>query len=152
MAARLRLRKFMDAEVRRQIMPSGRTILTGQTTSRFSQDLRWGLLSVREVYHRSRALADQLDAPGREHVDKFVGEIAWRDFYFQVLHHFPGVLDDDFNPAMRGLPWRQAKDPRQTFRAMVHGNHGLSHRGRGMRQLSALGFMHNRLRMITSMS
>ena len=130
----------------------GRTKLTGQTTSRFSQDLRWGLLSIREVYRRSRALADQLDeGRGREHVEKFIGEIAWRDFYFQILRHFPGVLDDDFNPATRGLPWRQAWDHAEVFARWCAGTTGFPIVDAGMRQLSALGFMHNRLRMITAM-
>ena len=150
-AARLRLRNFMSAQGAAARYAVGRTVLTGQTTSRFSQDLRWGLLSIREVYHCSRALADQLDARGRENVEKFIGEIAWRDFYFQVLHHFPGVLDDDFNPAMRGLPWRQARDHAALFERWCAGTTGFPIVDAGMRQLSALGFMHNRLRMITSM-
>ncbi len=150
-AARLRLRNFTSARGAVTNYAVGRTRLTGQTTSRFSQDLRWGLLSIREVYHQSRTLADQLDGRGREHVEKFIGEIAWRDFYFQILHHFPGVLDDDFNPATRGLPWRQAQDHADLFERWCTGTTGIPIVDAGMRQLSALGFMHNRLRMITSM-
>ena len=123
----------------------------GQTTSRFSQDLRWGLLSVREVYHRCRASAKEPDAPGRTHIEKFLGEIAWRDFNFQVLYHFPNVLDEEYNSAMRGLPWRRAADRADDFARWCEGRTGFPIVDAGMRQLSALGFMHNRLRMITSM-
>ena len=150
-AARLRLRKFMSAQGTAATYAVGRTILTGETTSRFSQDLRWGLLSVRELCHQARALADELDQRGRENVEKFLGEIAWRDFYFQVLYHFPQILDDDFNPAMRGLPWRQAGDHAAAFERWCTGTTGFPIVDAGMRQLSALGFMHNRLRMIVSM-
>ena len=150
-AARLRLRQFMSARGAAASYAVGRTMLTGENTSRFSQDLRWGLLSIREVYHGARALADQLDGPEREHPEKYIGEIAWRDFYFQILHHFPGVLDEDFNPATRGLPWLPARDHAEIFERWSAGTTGFPIVDAGMRQVSALGFMHNRLRMITSM-
>ncbi len=150
-AARQRLREFVSVNGAASDYAAGRTKLTGRTTSRFSQDLRWGLLSIREVYHETRALADALDRDKRGHVEKFIGEIAWRDFYFQVLHHFPEVLDDDFSPATRGLPWRQAAEQAGIFERWCTGTTGFPIVDAGMRQLSALGFMHNRLRMITSM-
>ena len=150
-AARLRLRNFLSAEGAAANYAVGRTRLTGETTSRFSQDLRWGLLSIREVYHRTRALGDQLAVSRRGNVEKFIGEVAWRDFYFQILYHFPGVLDDDFSPATRGLPWRWARDHAALFERWCTGTTGFPIVDAGMRQLSALGFMHNRLRMITAM-
>ena len=150
-AARRRLQTFVSANGAAMNYAVGRTQLTGQTTSRFSQDLRWGLLSVREVYHRCRTLAAQVEAPAQAHLDKLIGEIAWRDFYFQILHHFPGVLDDDFSPATRGLPWRRASEHRDLFARWGEGTTGFPIVDAGMRQLSALGYMHNRLRMITAM-
>ncbi len=150
-AAQQRLTTFLknDGGVVRYAV--GRTELVGPTTSRFSQDLRWGLLSVREIYHRCRELADSLDAKRRENVDKFFSEIAWRDFYFQVLHHFPNVLDEEYNPAMRKLPFQWAGDCPEDFARWCEGRTGFPIVDAGMRQLSALGYMHNRLRMITSM-
>ena len=150
-AARRRLRTFVHAGGAALQYAVGRTQLTGQTTSRFSQDLRWGLLSVREIYHRCRTLAAQVEAPAQAHLDKLVGEIAWRDFYFQILHHFPGVLDDDFSPATRGVPWRRAGEHGDQFARWCEGTTGFPIVDAGMRQLSALGYMHNRLRMITAM-
>lgn len=150
-AARKRLTEFIQPRGGGSRYAVGRTELSGRTTSRFSQDLRWGLLSVREIYHRCRALAAELDKGGQESVEKFIGEIAWRDFYFQILYHFPNVLDDDFSPAMRGLPWRQAGDHAERFARWCDGTTGFPIVDAGMRQLSALGYMHNRLRMITSM-
>ena len=150
-AARQRLSSFLKPDGGAARYAVGRTELVGRTTSRFSQDLRWGLLSVREIYHRCRALTDELDAKARPDAEKFFGEIAWRDFYFQVLHYFPNVLDEEYNPAMRGLPWRWAANQPEDFARWCEGRTGFPIVDAGMRQLSALGYMHNRLRMITSM-
>lgn len=150
-AARQRLKRFVGARGGIRRYKVGRTELCGPTTSRFSQDLRWGLLSIREIYHTCRALADDLDPSGRESVEKFIAELAWRDFYFQVLDHFPHVLDDDFSPATRGLPWRNAADHVKIFDRWCEGTTGFPIVDAGMRQLSASGYMHNRLRMIVAM-
>jgi deoxyribodipyrimidine photo-lyase len=128
-----------------------RNIPHGATTSRFSQDLRWGLLSIREIHERCQALLPEVDAKGRDSIFKFVRELAWRDFYLQILHHYPEVLADDFNPATRGLPWRSAADEPEAFARWCEGRTGFPMVDAGMRQLARLGFMHNRLRMITAM-
>ncbi len=150
-AARQRLADFVNTRGSIHRYKVGRTELTGPTTSRFSQDLRWGLLSIREIYHACRELADELDLAGRESVEKFIAELAWRDFYFQVLFHYPHVLDDDFSPATRGLPWRTAQSDPKLFDRWCEGTTGFPIVDAGMRQLSALGYMHNRLRMIVAM-
>ena len=150
-AARHRLASFVSKDGGAVRYAVGRTELVGPTTSRFSQDLRWGLLSVREVYHQCRELEAGLESEGRENVEKLVSELAWRDFYFQILFHFPHVLDDDFSPATRGLPWRSEKDHAEMFTRWCEGRTGFPIVDAGMRQLSALGYMHNRLRMITAM-
>ncbi|CAN5487676.1 deoxyribodipyrimidine photo-lyase [soil metagenome] len=112
------------------------------TTSRLSQDLRFGLVSVREVVRRTKAL------PGGQGTSTFLTEIAWRDFYMAVLAHFPEVLDREFNPQWRGLPW---DDDEERFDRWAHGQTGFPIVDAGMRQLAATGFMHNRLRMVVSM-
>jgi len=64
-------------------------------TSRLSQDLRWGTLSIRELYHKAQKCGSE----------QYLKELAWREFYFQILHHFPEVLELEFNADWRGLPW-----------------------------------------------
>ena len=150
-AARGRLASFVKAQGAIKRYAEGRTELTGPTTSRFSQDLRWGLLSAREIYHRCREVAGLLDAKGQDSVQKFISEIAWRDFYFQILFHYPNILDEDFSPATRGLPWKEAKDHEEEFKRWCEGTTGFPIVDAGMRQLSATGYMHNRLRMIVAM-
>ena len=150
-AARQRFNTFVSQAggVGRYVLE--RNVPHGATTSRMSQDLRWGLLSIREIYQRCRSLADQLNAKSREGVDKFVRELVWREFYQQILYHYPEVLDDDFNPSTRGLPWRRAADQPEVFARWCEGRTGFPMVDAGMRQLARLGFMHNRLRMITAM-
>ena len=150
-AARKRLKTFLSAagEARRYALQ--RNIPHGATTSRFSQDLRWGLLSCRDIYASCQSLIDTLDAKGRDSVAKFVRELVWRDFYQQILYHYPEVLAGDFNPNTRGLPWRRAADQPEAFARWCEGRTGFPMVDAGMRQLSQSGFMHNRLRMITAM-
>ena len=121
-------------------------------SSRISQDLRWGLLSAREVFHRCQDLSgdERLPVAAREGVGRYVGEIAWRDFYGQILFHYPEVLDTEFNPAMRGLPWRGVEN-NEDYARWTRGETGFPIVDAGMRQLAATGFMHNRVRMIAAM-
>ncbi len=151
-AAQARLREFLGED---GTVAAGyadhRGTPAGQTTSRFSQDLRWGLLSIRDLYHWVRACADEGSPEVRNSLEKFSSELAWRDFYMQVLYHFPEVLKDAYTPVMRGLPWKWAKDDPEPFARWCEGRTGFPIVDAGMRQLNATGFMHNRLRMITSM-
>ena len=150
-AARKRLGAFLSARGGVKDYATRRNVLGDDTSSRLSQDLRWGLLSIREVFHKARALSAELPAERREHADKFVSEVAWRDFYMQILFFFPNVLDEDFNPATRGLPWVWERDQPDRFKRWCEGSTGFPLVDAAMRQLSGLGFMHNRLRIITSM-
>lgn len=117
-------------------------------TSRLSQDLRHGLVSIREVYARCIAATRDADARGRKGVEKFIGELAWREFYFQILWHFPEVLDREFNAKHRGLPWVQAGEH---FERWKTGTTGFPIVDAAMRELAATGYMHNRARMIAAM-
>ncbi len=150
-AARGRLHAFLNAEGGAAGYAAKRSTPVGQTTSRFSQDLRWGLLSIRELYHAVRAHADESGPETRASMEKFTGELAWRDFNMQVLYHFPNILDEEYTPGMRGLPWRRASDHPEIFARWCEGRTGFPIVDAGMRQMAATGFMHNRLRMITSM-
>ncbi len=117
-------------------------------TSRISQDLRYGLISIRTVYAevlKARAAAGVAETAG---IDVYIKELAWREFYFAILHHFPNVLDEEFNPDWRGLPW---DEPGELFGKWKNGLTGFPIVDAGMRELKATGFMHNRVRMIVAM-
>ena len=117
-------------------------------TSRLSQDLRYGLLSPREVYHRAAAAMERMRGDELRSAETFVNELIWREFYMQVLWHWPQVLERDFNPQYESVRWLE---PGQEFEAWKAGQTGFPIVDAAMRQLNATGFMHNRLRMITAM-
>ena len=117
-------------------------------TSRLSQDLRFGLLSIRSVYAQVAQAHAAAAPPDRAGLLTFMRELAWREFYFAILHHFPEVLTHEFAPQWRGLPWAE---PDQKLTAWQAGQTGFPIVDAGMRELLATGHMHNRVRMITAM-
>ncbi|MBJ7258480.1 MAG: deoxyribodipyrimidine photo-lyase [Chthoniobacterales bacterium] len=145
-AARARLQKFLAGPIHRY--GATRDLMGEDGTSRLSQDLRHGLLSIREVYERSKKAAEGADADGRNCVWKYVAELIWREFYFQILWHYPEVLEHEFNPKYRGMGWDQDE---KKYRAWCEGRTGFPIVDAAMRQLNETGYMHNRSRMITAM-
>jgi len=145
-AARERLTRAIQGKI--QNYAAKRDLPAEDGTSRISQDLRFGLLSVRTIHAKVQQARSQADAAARANIDVYIKELAWREFYFAILHHFPNVLDEEFNADWRGLPWHE---PGPGFDAWKHGRTGFPIIDAGMRELAATGFMHNRLRMITAM-
>ena len=141
-AARKRLARFLDGPI---FEYGQRRDIPGEDgTSRLSQDLRHGTLSIREVYARC-VEADQSKHRG---VQTFINELIWREFYMQVLWHWPEVLEVEFQEEYRGLPWSTDADALERWCA---GQTGFPIVDAGMRQLAATGTMHNRVRMIVAM-
>jgi deoxyribodipyrimidine photo-lyase len=87
------------------------------STSRISQDLRHGLLSIREVYQRLTQAAAETGAAQRKGFETFVNELVWREFYMQVLWFRPDVLEQEYQPETRGLPWAQRDDLLEAWKA-----------------------------------
>jgi len=144
-AARQRLKEAMSAcipnyqERRDQVSEAG--------TSRLSQDLRFGTISIRSVFAAAAEVLAGGGAPAQSAL-VFQKELAWREFYMQILAHFPDVLELEFNAEFRGLPW---DEPGEAFEAWKSGRTGFPIIDAAMRQMLATGFMHNRARMITAM-
>lgn len=116
-----------------------RDVLAASGTSRLSQDLRWGLLSPLEVEARTAGASAGRLAFGRE--------LAWRDFYYHVLWHLPHVTRGPMRP--EAAP-RAYLDDDAAFDTWREGRTGYPVVDAAMRQLLALGWMHNRARMITA--
>jgi deoxyribodipyrimidine photo-lyase len=117
-------------------------------TSRLSQDLRHGLISIRTVYAETMAASASVPSRQRTGFDIFIKELAWREFYFAILRFFPEVLQWEFNPDWRGLAWHDAGPGVEAWK---QGRTGFPIVDAGMRELLATGHMHNRVRMITAM-
>lgn len=134
-AARHRLEAWLTGGLARYADDRDRLDLEG--SSRLSQDVRWGLLSVNELRQRVQGM----DAA------TFERELAWRDFYMHLAWHLPGVLQEPLRPTKRSLPW--SADHAQ-LGAWQEGRTGFPVVDAAMRQLVATGWMHNRARMIVA--
>ncbi len=145
-AARERLRHFLANGLSQY--GDRRNFPARESTSGISQDLRFGLLSIREVFAKTSEKAASLPHAGRSSADKFLSELIWREFYMNILWHYPEVLEHEFIPKYRGMPW---PGKRSDFERWCQGETGFPIVDAAMRQLNATGIMHNRTRMITAM-
>ena len=145
-AARARMKTFLESGLATYGM--GRNALAGTVTSRLSQDLRFGLLSIRELLQKCQEREADFPASGRKSAQKFISELIWREFYLSILWHFPEVLDMEFNPKFRGMIW---PGKRENFELWCAGETGFPIVDAAMRQLNQTGYMHNRARMIVAM-
>jgi deoxyribodipyrimidine photo-lyase len=81
---------------------------------------------------------------------KLQGEIAWRDFYADVLWHQPASAREELVPAMAGLEYDEGPVADQRFQAWAAGRTGFPFVDAGMRQLLGEAWVHNRVRMVVA--
>lgn len=105
-------------------------------TSRLGIHFRFGTISIRQKARKALKLNDT-----------YLSELIWRDFYSQILQHFPKVITEAFRLKYDRIEWRE--DPEQ-FKAWAEGKTGYPIVDAGMRELNATGFMHNRVRMVVA--
>jgi deoxyribodipyrimidine photo-lyase len=113
-------------------------------TSRLSYHLRFGTLSAADACRRVRAAVARRPAL-RCDAEVWLRELAWRDFFTQLLAEHPHVARRSFRP----LPVRWRIDD-AAFRRWQEGTTGYPMVDAGMRELAATGWMHNRARMLTA--
>jgi deoxyribodipyrimidine photo-lyase len=138
-AALSRWSAFRDGELGRYDEQRNLPAIAG--TSRLSADLRWGVLHPRQL------LADL--RPCKAH-DTFASELAWRDFYADVLYRRPDSAWSNLDQRMAAMPVDEGREGRKRFDIWAAGRTGFPIVDAGMRQLLATGWMHNRVRMITA--
>ena len=119
--------------------------------SYLSVHLRFGTVSVRQLASQAHALASQ----GSAGAATWLGELIWRDFYFQVLANFPHVSDADggshsFKREYDAIRWERGARADALFDAWCEGRTGYPLVDAAMAQLNQTGYMHNRLRMVTA--
>lgn len=107
-----------------------------QGTSMLGTALRFGTISVRKCV-----------AFALEHNQTWLGELIWREFFMQILYHFPHVVNKPFKPKYEFIEWRLDEEG---FQRWCEGKTGYPIVDAGMRELNQTGYMHNRVRMITA--
>lgn len=117
-------------------------------TSRLSPYLRFGLISPRALISVTFGLIEEIDnKKSKQSCITWLNEIIWREFYYNILAHFPFVLKMSFRENFRSIPWR---DKPSDLTAWQNGLTGYPVVDAAMRQLNETGWMHNRARMITA--
>ncbi|ORW94270.1 deoxyribodipyrimidine photolyase [Mycobacterium sp. IEC1808] len=140
-ASALRLWKsFVDKGLQRYGQDRDRPDRAG--TSRMSVFLKFGCI-------HPRTMVADLDLRGAG-AQAFLRELAFRDFYADVLHHRPASAWHNWNGRFDDIPIDTGPDAKRRFEAWKAGQTGFPVVDAGMRQLRETGFMHNRVRMITA--
>lgn len=122
-----------------------------KSTTMMSAYLKYGSVSVRELYHVCKTR--------KEKGQKILKELFWRAYYEQIVYHFPHTLSGQLspvknpynhalNPKNDSRAWKEAPD---MVRAIMAGQTGIPIVDAAVKQLLSTGFMHNRLRMVVAM-
>ena len=104
-------------------------------TSKLGPHLRFGTVSIRQMASRADAQENKI----------FLKELIWREFFMQILWHFPQTHKDSFKSKYDRINWRNNEEE---FKKWCNGTTGYPMVDAGMRQLNETGFMHNRVRML----
>jgi deoxyribodipyrimidine photo-lyase len=108
--------------------------------------LRFGTLSIRQLAR----VAYQMHLQGVQGASTWLGELIWRDFYMQILHHHPHVVGSAFKPEYDAIKWEHGKHAQALFQAWCEGRTGYPLVDAAMAQINQTGYMHNRLRMVVA--
>ena len=106
------------------------------STSYLSPHLRFGTISVRQIITELKNKSET-----------FLSELIWREFFMQIIFHFPHVVTKNFRPKYDGIQWVNNKEDYDNW---CQGKTGYPLVDAGMRQLNETGYMHNRVRMVTA--
>ncbi len=112
-------------------------------TSGLSENLTYGEISPRQIWNAGLA-ALEVGAGGAE---TFLKELAWREFAYHLIYHFPAIERDNWRPEWDAFPWRGDNADAEAWR---RGRTGEPLVDAAMRELLVTGTMHNRARMIAA--
>ncbi|MDY6764144.1 MAG: deoxyribodipyrimidine photo-lyase, partial [Halobacteria archaeon] len=115
-------------------------------TSGISPHLRFGTVSVREAFWAAEEAKEDQSEGG---VRAWQEQLAWRDFYFQVLWNWPETTHKPFLEQYRSIDWKTDKTSEE-WDKLKRGKTGYPFVDAGMRELKHSGWMHNRLRMVVA--
>jgi deoxyribodipyrimidine photo-lyase len=106
-------------------------------TSRIGPHLRFGTVSIRKIIQQALKANNEV----------FWNELIWREFFMQILWHYPKTVNYAFKPKYDRIQWRNNKTE---FEKWKSGQTGYPLVDAGMRELNQTGFMHNRVRMLVA--
>lgn len=127
----------MHFEDKLQAYEDKRDFPAEDATSHIGLHLRFGTISIRKAAREAIA----------QKAEKWLSELAWRDFYMMILWHFPHTVEQSFKPAYDNIQW---SNDEADFEKWCAGNTGYPLVDAGMRQLNTTGYMHNRVRMVVA--
>ena len=105
------------------------------STTRIGAHLRFGFISIRKLVEKALINTNKT----------YLKELIWREFFMQILWHFPYTQEKSFKPKYDNIRWINNNDE---FQKWCDGNTGYPLVDAGMRELNQTGFMHNRVRML----
>ena len=105
------------------------------STSRIGAHLRFGFVSIRKLVEKALKYSNKT----------YLKELIWREFFMQILWHFPYTQEKSFKPKYDSIKWLNNYEE---FKKWCEGNTGYPLVDAGMRELNQTGFMHNRVRML----
>lgn len=106
-------------------------------TSKLSPYLRFGAVSIRQI----------IKVALKSKKETFLNELIWREFFMQILWHFPETVHKSFRQKYDNIKWRNNE---KEFKAWCNGKTGYALVDAGMRELNTTGYMHNRVRLVVS--
>ena len=132
-------KQFPSDSVKQKIIKSyadNRNFPSINGTSKLGVHFRFGTVSIREKARKAVKISDV-----------YLSELVWRDFYSQILTHFPHVERNAFRAKYEKVAWRNNE---KEFDAWCNGQTGYPLVDAGMRELNTTGHMHNRVRMVVA--
>ena len=139
-AAQARLDGFLDGGL--ADYATGRDYPARPAVSGLSAHLRWGEIGPCQVWHAALARHGWT-----RQTEAFLRELAWREFAYHLLHHFPDLTTTPLDARFAAFPWQHDAALQQAWR---RGRTGYPLVDAGMRELWRTGVMHNRVRMVAA--
>ena len=139
------LKTFIDLAI--DAYPVARDRPDESGTSRLSPHLHFGEISPRQIWHAVHRNKARAGAANKTGADVYLREIAWREFAYHLLFHFPDTTHEPLRPEFRHFPWHRDQ---RALKAWTQGKTGYPLVDAGMRELWHTGWMHNRVRMVVA--
>ncbi|MBP6869468.1 deoxyribodipyrimidine photo-lyase [Candidatus Babeliales bacterium] len=114
--------------------------------SRLSPHLHFGEISPQQIWYGIQQFKKHHNIPDAD-IDCFYKQLAWREFSYNLLYHFPDLPDKNFQKKFDNFPWRYNQ---KFLHAWQQGQTGYPLVDAGMRELLQTGYMHNRVRMVVA--